>query len=264
MYANIDKVRAAITALGSLSVQNIGSKVSQQYVIRVSDDGKSADFSNTVPSRSASALDKAFGAGRVVAVKTDYVGPKFAKDLAGNVWKLTLLTVFAILVYSAVRFKLEYAIGAVVAILHDALIMITFMVWTRMEFSSMSIAAILTILGYSINDTIVIFDRIREDRTLNPTDSLVTVINKAITETLGRTIITTLTTALAVVALILFTSGDIHYFAIALIVGMISGTYSTIYMASAFIILWNNFKEKRKNTPAKPKIAIAPKAVPAK
>jgi preprotein translocase subunit SecF len=127
-----------------------------------------------------------------------------------------------------------------------------------MEFNTTSIAAILTILGYSINDTIVIFDRIREDRKLDPGAKLSAVIDKSVTETLGRTIITTLTTMLAVFSLYIFTSGSIKDFALALLVGMVSGTYSTVFIATGFVHLWENIKNKRQPKPATGQMVAKP------
>jgi preprotein translocase subunit SecF len=145
----------------------------------------------------------------------------------------------------------------VLAILHDGLIIVAFVVWTRMEFNTTTIAAILTILGYSINDTIVIFDRIRETRRIYPDDTFVNILNRAISETLSRTIITTLTTMLAVAFLYVFTTGSMKDFALCLLVGMTSGVYSTIFIASGFVHLWEIVAAKK----AKKKLA-AP--VPAK
>lgn len=246
VFGSIEQVRKAVETVGSVSVQNVGAADSMQYMIRVRDDGKDSLFSAKIPGLVKQALEGAFGADKVITMRTDYVGAQFSKSLASSSWKLTLFTVLAILAYATIRFKFQYGLGAVLAILHDALIMIGFIVWTRMEFNTTSIAAILTILGYSINDTIVIFDRIREDRRLDPSALLLMVIDKSITETLGRTFITTLTTMLAVLALFLFTSGSIKDFALALLVGMISGTYSTVYIASGFVQLWENVKSSAK------------------
>lgn len=244
-YGSVQEVRAALGKLsGDVSVQSVGGKDSGQYIIRVQDPGEDPDFIKKVPALVAGALNDAFGADRTVTMKSDYVGARFAQGLIGNTWKLTLLTILLIMVYSTIRFKLQFAIGAVLAILHDALIIVGFIVWTRMEFNTSSIAAILTILGYSINDTIVIFDRIREDHRLSPTDSMTTIIDRSMTETLGRTIITTITTMLTVLALYFFTSGNIKDFALALLVGMISGTYSTIFIASGFVSLWDKLSRK--------------------
>lgn len=244
-YGSIKEVREAMSALDSVSVQELGGSATGQYIVRVRDDGSDAEFSKKVPARVKELLNAAFGADRAVTMKTDYVGARFSSDLASNSSWLVAATLLLIMIYSTIRFKIEYAIGAILAIIHDALIMVGFMVWSGMEFSTLSIAALLTILGYSINDTIVIFDRIREDRRLNPTDSITTIIDKSVTETLGRTFITTVTTMLAVLSLVLFTSGGIHDFAVALMVGMVSGTYSTIFIATGFVRLWDRIKAKR-------------------
>jgi len=133
----------------------------------------------------------------------------------------------------------------VLGIMHDCLVIISFVVWTRMEFNTTTIAAILTILGYSINNTIVIFDRMRENRRLYPDDVFVTVLNRSLTETLSRTIITTLTTMLAVLSLFIFTTGSMKAFALALLVGLVSGVYTTTFIATGFVYFWDKEKAKR-------------------
>lgn len=255
VFGSTEAIRKAVSGLGSVSVQSIGADSSMQYLIRISDNGEDKAFSEKMPALIRGALEAAFGASKVVTIKTDYVGARFSKDLADSAWKLTLFTSLAILAYATIRFKMQYAFGAVLAILHDGLIMVGFIVWTRMEFNTTSIAAILTILGYSINDTIVIFDRVREDRKLDPQSKLSSIIDKSITETLSRTFITTITTMLAVFSLYFFTSGSIKDFALALIVGMISGTYSTIFIATGFVQLWENIKSKRQPKPVVAKVA---------
>jgi len=257
-FGSTEAIRKAVSTLGSVSVQSIGADSSMQYLIRISDNGDDKAFSEKMPALIRGVLESAFGASKVVTIKTDYVGARFSKDLADSAWKLTLFTSLAILAYATIRFKMQYGLGAVLAILHDGLIMIGFMVWTRMEFNTTSIAAILTILGYSINDTIVIFDRVREDRKLDPHSKLSAIIDKSITETLSRTFITTVTTMLAVFSLYFFTSGSIKDFALALIVGMISGTYSTVFIATGFVHLWENIKNKRQ-----PKPVVTKQATPA-
>ena len=259
IFGSTEGVRDALASVGASSVQSIGDTDSMQYLVRVRDDGTDKSFSETLPSRIDSSLESVFGAEKVVVMSTDYVGARFSKDLADSSWKLTLFTVLAILVYATIRFKMQYGLGAVLAILHDGIIMVGFIVWTRMEFNTTSIAAILTILGYSINDTIVIFDRIREDRKLDPTAKIGNVLDKSITETLGRTIITTVTTMLAVASLYIFTSGSIKDFALALLVGMVSGTYSTVFIATGFVYLYDKIQKKRQ-----PKGGMAQKAKPAK
>ena len=153
--------------------------------------------------------------------------------------------------YATIRFKWDFALGAVIAIVHDALIMLTFMIWTQMEFTSITLAALLTIIGYSINDTVVIFDRVRENIKSVKCNSMVELLDLSQTENLGRTLITTLTTMLAVSSLYIFASGSIKDFALALLVGMVSGVYSTIFIAGAFVSLtrknWKPSDEEKKS-----------------
>lgn len=244
-YASIETVRSALMPLGEVSVQTINPASLQRYLVRVRDDGKDPQFTTTVSQTIRQLIEDKVGKDRVVVVKTDYVGPRYSQTLGTQSAWLVALTLLLILIYSAIRFKIQYAIGAVLAIMHDALVMVAFIVWTRMEFNTNTIAAILTILGYSINDTIVQFDRVREELKIHPSDKFVDVLDMALTLTLGRSIITTLTTMLAVLALFFFTTGSIKDFSLALLVGMTSGVYSTIFIASAFVLMWENIKAKK-------------------
>jgi preprotein translocase subunit SecF len=256
---DIASVREAMTSLGqTVSVQSLGQPRDRHFMIRIEDKDEEGEAG--VPSEQIiSVLEGYFGSGEVVVLRSDYVGSRFSKNLTDQAGILLGLTLLIILLYASIRFKPQYAIGAVLAIIHDGLIIVAFVVWTRMEFNTTTIAAILTILGYSINDTIVIFDRIRETRRIYPDDTFIDVLNRSLTETLSRTIITTVTTMLAVVSLYIFTSGSMKDFALALLVGMISGVYSTIFIASGFVNLWEVKKHKRE----KRKLA-GPSAAPSK
>ncbi|HOU37555.1 MAG TPA: protein translocase subunit SecF, partial [Treponemataceae bacterium] len=166
-------------------------------------------------------------------------------------------TLVLIMAYATIRFRWDFALGAILAIVHDALMMVAFIVWTQMEFNSLTIAAILTIIGYSINDTVVVFDRIRENMKLHPELSIVEHLDLSQTEVLSRTIITTVTTMLAVLSLFVFTTGDMKAFALALLVGMVSGVYSTIFIAGAFISFVSRFRKDGGRIREK---VVAPKA----
>jgi preprotein translocase subunit SecF len=249
---NIADVRKALTSLGSISVQVLGKPAERKFLIRVDDNGTEQNFVQVTSNRIFTALEQAFGEGQIAIAHTDYVGPRFSQHLTEQAGLLVTLTLLLILIYCGFRFKFDYALGAVLAILHDALMMVAFIVWTRMEFNTNSIAAILTILGFSINDTIVIFDRIRETLKLYPDNDFEQNLNRAITETLSRTFITSLTTMFAVLSLYIFTTGTMKDFALALLVGIISGIYSTIYIASAFVLFW----EKRNSKKAKGKAKV--------
>jgi len=257
-FADTEKVRAAVTGLGDISVQIVKPANLQRFLIRAQDEGKDPAFSKTAPAKITAGLEQTFGAGRVVVMKTDYVGAAYSASLGKTAFILVLATVLVILVYATIRFRFQYGIGAVLATVHDMLIMICFIVWTRMEFNASSIAAILTILGYSINDTIVQFDRVREERRLSPNEPFRDVLNRALTLTLGRTVITTLATMITVLSLFFFTEGSLKDFSLALFVGMVSGTYSTIFIASAFVLAWEDIAAKKKA-----KALAAPAAVPA-
>ncbi|MDR2739398.1 MAG: protein translocase subunit SecF [Treponema sp.] len=251
----IEDVRSALSPLGTVSVQVLGAARERRFMVRMEDS--EIDGGQGIPAEKIiDNLETAFGAGGVAVTRSDYVGSRFSKQLSDQAGVLMGFTLLLILIYASIRFKPQFAIGAVLAIAHDALIIVAFITWTRMEFNTTTIAAILTILGYSINDTIVIFDRIRETRRIYPDEAFVNILDRSLTETLGRTIITTLTTMLAVLSLFIFTTGSMKDFALALLVGMISGVYSTIFVASGFVNLWDVQAKKR----YRKKFAPAPSA----
>jgi len=248
----IETVREALSGLGlAATVQNMGEPQDRHFMIRLDDKrgeeegGSSVGGGISAAERITDILEKHFGSGEVVVLRSDYVGSRFSKDLTDQAGILMGFTLLLILVYASIRFKPQYAIGAVIGIIHDSLVIVAFVVWSRMEFNTTTIAAILTILGYSINNTIVIFDRIRENRRIYPDEVFVNVLNRSLTETLSRSIITTLTTMLAVLSLFIFTSGSMKDFAQALLVGMLSGVYTSIYIAPGFVNFWEKQKSKR-------------------
>jgi preprotein translocase subunit SecF len=240
----IEDVRAALTPLGTVSVQVLGLNSERRFMIRMEDSELGGV--NSVPAEKIiAALEARFGDGGVAVTRSDYVGSRFSKQLTDQAGLLLTLTLLLILIYASFRFKPQFAVGAVLAIAHDALIMVAFITWTRMEFNTTTIAAILTILGYSINDTIVIFDRIRETRRIYPDERFKDILDRSLSETLSRTIITTVTTMLAVLSLYIFTTGSMKDFALALLVGMVSGVYSTVFIASGFTNFWDLTAKKR-------------------
>ena len=242
----IEDVRSSLQTLGTVSVQALGTPPERRFMIRMDDRELGSDGGRGVPSeRIISNLENTFGAGGVVVTRSDYVGQSFARNLIDQAGVLILLTLLLVLVYMAFRFKLQFALGAVIGILYDVIVIVAFVVWSRMEFNTITIAAILTILGYSTNNTIVVFDRIRENRRIFPDDPFVNVLNRSLTATLNRTIITTATTMLAVLSLFIFTTGAMKDFALALLVGMLSGVYTTIFIASGFVNFWETRKVKK-------------------
>lgn len=239
---SVDEVREALAAFEGFSVKALGGNNGASYQVRMpesSGDKSGADLQNAV----LEALDAKFGENTVTIVKTDFIGSSFSKTLASKSLILMIATFVLIWLYAAIRFHWDFALGSIIALVHDSLIMIAFIVWTKMEFTATVLAAILTIVGYSINATVVILDRVRSNLRLAKYDNFKDILDHALSDTLGRSIITTATTLFAVVSLYLFTSGSIKDFALALIVGLVSGCYSSIFISSGFIlVLRKNWK----------------------
>jgi SecD/SecF fusion protein len=169
----------------------------------------------------------------------DRVGPTVGAEIRTKAIYSGLLALFGILVYVAFRYEFSFAVGAVVAIIHDILMTTGWYFLAGREMNATTVAALLTIIGFSINDTIVIFDRIREDLRLGIRGSFREVINKALNQTLSRTIITSGTVFLSTVALYIFGGQVINDFAFTFLVGILTGTYSSIYIASALVLWWH-------------------------
>ncbi len=247
---DIDRVRDSLSSIESVAVKTVGLESENSFQIRVEDDGTNPDISSATQDAINSALVAEFGEDTVAVLKTDFIGAQFSSSLVGQSALLVLGTLALIWLYATIRFKWDFALGAVFAIIHDALIMVTFIVWFGLELNATMIAAILTIIGYSINDTVVVLDRVRENVKVLKIKKFTDVLNISQTEILGRTIITTVTTLLAVFALYFFTDGSMKEFALALIVGMLSGVYSTIFIASSFISFarrnWKPSDEEKK------------------
>jgi len=242
--APIDVVRSALGALETPQIQTIGNPANQEYAIKVKQVGESKTFSTEVEGKVRSALGQRFGEGKVQILQTEYVGPRFSSDLATQALFLTLFALLLIMLYAWFRFKLAYALAAIAATIHDPLFMIGFIGATQMEVSTATVAAVLTIIGYSINDTIVVFDRIRENARLMRETPFPLVIDTSITQSLSRTIITSLTTIIAILAVYIFGSGDVQNFAQNVIIGIVVGTYSSIFIASPVLLELKNLGEK--------------------
>ncbi len=178
--------------------------------------------------------------------QVEIVGPKVGADLREKALMATLYALAGMLVYIAFRFEFVAGVGAVVASFHDALITIGVFSWLDREISLTVIAAILTLIGYSINDTIVVFDRVRENLKLRFKEALPEVVNLSVNQTLSRTIMTSGTTLVAALSLYLLGGPVLNNMALALLVGVIVGTYSSIFVASAIVVAWHNLTERRK------------------
>jgi len=198
--------------------------------------------------------------------QVETVGPKVGSELRTQALNATLLALGGMLVYVWFRFEWIYGVGAVIACLHDTIITVGLFSLFGKEITLTVIAALLTLIGYSMNDTIVIFDRIRENNRLNNRDTLANLINLSVNQTLSRTVMTSGLTFLAVIALFLFGGPVLHGFAFALVVGILIGTYSSVFVASPIVLFWHNFADARKKTApvvaAPPKLAEASRGKP--
>ncbi len=231
---SIDDVRASLSSQ-NVAVKELGDAANRSFQIRAAiskDDDASIE---TLQQAITGSLKGKFGADNIAIVKTDFVGSSFSSS---NAWKsivLAVVTLFAIWFYATIRFHWDFALGAIVALIHDCMIMFAFISWTQVEFSTTSFAAVLTIFGYSINATVVILDRVRENIKLVDTKDFKVILDTSISGTLSRSVITTITTLFASCALLVFTSGSIRDFAQILTVGLISGCYSSMFISSGFI-----------------------------
>jgi preprotein translocase subunit SecF len=184
-------------------------------------------------------------------LKTDTVGPKVGEQLRSKAVLATLYALGGMLAYIAFRFEWIYGLGAVIAVFHDTVITIGLFSLFDKEMSMTVIAALLTLVGYSMNDTIVIFDRIRENLKLSRREPLESVMNKSVNQTLSRTVMTSGLTFLTVIALFIWGGPVLHGFSFALVCGIIVGTYSSVFIASPIVLFWHNYADqRRKSAPA--------------
>jgi preprotein translocase subunit SecF len=233
------KENLASIGLGSSLVQRFGEKKENEYLIRVE---KSVSDLAGLSLQIEETLQKAYGKEGAEIRRTEMVGAKVGKDLRKKGILAIIYALVGILIYITWRFEFIFAVGAITALAHDVMITVGAFSITNKEFTLPIVAAILTIIGYSLNDTIVVYDRIRENRRKMRRDSFAGIINASINETLSRTLLTSLTTLIVVVILFIFGGGVIHNFAFALLVGVLVGTYSSIFVASPIILTWQQRK----------------------
>jgi len=174
--------------------------------------------------------------------RIDYIGPKIGKELVQKAVLSILLACVGILIYLVFRFELGFAVGAVIALFHDTIITLGAISIMDKEFTLAIVAALLTVIGYSVNDTIVIFDRIRENMAKSLQKNFGTIVNEGISQTLSRTILTGVTVFIVLIPLFFLGGSVIHDFAFTLIVGVLIGTYSSIFVASSFVVYWRKRK----------------------
>jgi preprotein translocase subunit SecF len=241
---DISEVRNAMDTIGSKEamVQAFGGE--NEYLIRVE---KASGDLEALSKKIQVSLQEQFKGKPLEIRRVEVVGPKVGKDLKEKAMLAVGLSFLAILIYVAWRFKqVSYGLGGIVALFHDVIVTYGAISIAGIEYSLNVLAVILTIIGFSINDTIVIFDRVREDVKKFRKEDLETNFNTAINETLGRTILTSGTVMMVVLILFFFGGAVIHDFAFALIVGLITGTYSTVYIASPVVLFWEQHISKGK------------------
>jgi len=241
---DISEVRNAMDVIGSKEamVQAFGGE--NEYLIRVE---KASEDLEALSKKIQVSLQEYFKGKPLEIRRVEVVGPKVGKDLKEKALLAVGLSLLAILIYVAWRFKqVSYGLGGIVALFHDVIVTYGAISIAGIEYSLNVMAVILTIIGFSINDTIVIFDRVREDVKKFRKENLETIFNTAINETLGRTVLTSGTVMMVVLILFFFGGPVIHDFAFALIVGLITGTYSTVYVASPVVLFWEKYVTSRR------------------
>ena len=237
--ADLAKVRAAVAGVGGsdVQVQNFGTARDVLIRLPAQKGASSAQQSDAVM-----AALKAADASATLR-RSEYVGPQVGDELAIDGLKALAFVVVGIMVYLALRFEWKFSVAAIIANLHDVIIILGFFAFFQWEFSLPVLAAVLAVLGYSVNESVVIFDRIRENFRRFRKMSSVEIIDNAITSTISRTIITHGSTQLMVLSMLVFGGPSLHYFALALTIGICFGIYSSVFVAAA-IAMWLGIKRE--------------------
>jgi preprotein translocase SecF subunit len=246
-----DKLREPLLQAGvALSEQELQVVVKNVEAFRASKGGILNSFDQLngvtgVSSQILAAIKQQCALGPFTILSAEVVGPKIGKDLERQAILATLYALGGMLVYIAFRFEWIYGVAAVIAVFHDTIITIGLFSIFNKQISLTVVAALLTLVGYSMNDTIVVFDRIRENLRLTRRESLTNIINLSVNQTLSRTILTSGLTFLTALSLFLFGGQVLNSFSFALVVGIIVGTYSSIFIASPILVFWQNFLDSR-------------------
>jgi preprotein translocase subunit SecF len=237
------QVREALQELDlrGVTIQQFGGQANE-FLVRTQESSTSLEGLST---KVQAALEKTYGTGKVETRRTEMVGPQVGKDLRNKGLQALLVAIAGMLVYITFRFEFRFGVGAVIALAHDVLVTLAIFSLFNKEIDLTVVAALLTIIGYSVNDTVVICDRIRENMGKHHKEDIIHLINRSVNETLSRTIMTSGVTLLSVIALYVFGGSVIQNFALAMLIGMVAGVYSTIFIASPVIIYWENFKARK-------------------
>ena len=237
--ADVGKIRNTVAGLGltDVQVQNFGTSRDVMIRLPAQKGVSTAQQSDTVMAALKAANPD------VSLRRTEFVGPQVGDELAQDGLKALAMVVFGIMVYLAFRFEWKYAVAAIIANLHDVIIILGFFAFFQWEFSLAVLAALLAVLGYSVNESVVIFDRIRENFRRYRKMSTEEIINNAITSTISRTIITHGSTEIMVLSMLLFGGPTLFYFALALTIGILFGIYSSVFVAAS-IAMWLGIKRE--------------------
>lgn len=234
----IDKIRDTFEMIG-LQNSIIQSYGSHEVVVRTPETR--ADLKG-LGAKIETSLSSAYPPGSFEIQRVEVVGPKVGKDLTRKALLAIFFSWVGILIYVGFRFEFRYALGGIIALVHDVLVTVSIFCLMNKEFDLNIVAALLTIIGYSINDTIVIFDRIRENARKNIRMELRDVINISVNQTLSRTILTSFTVFVVLIVLFFFGGSVIHNFTFALLIGTVAGVYSTVFIASPIVLLFEKIK----------------------
>jgi len=237
-----DRIRDTLAGMGfaDAEIQHFGGD--REAIIRIKEEASEGDVAGGV----IEALNRANPGNRAEMRREELVGPKVGRELRTKATMAIVYALIGILIYISLRFEFKFAVGAVAALVHDVVITLGMFSLTGREISLPVIAAFLTIVGYSLNDTIVVYDRIRENKRKLYGRSFVDIVNTSLNESLSRTMVTSLTTLLVVVCLFFFGGEVIKDFAFALMVGVVVGTYSSLYVASPLVVEWQVHAEGRR------------------
>ena len=242
---SIPDIRRALETidLGGSVIQDFGKEGDNEYLVRLD---KTPGELGTFGEQIKKAFSDQFGAGSFEVRRIESVGPKIGEDLRFRGIMSVIAATVMMGIYIWLRFELRFGLGAVTALIHDVLVTVGALMLANYEFDLTIIAALLTIVGFSVNDTVVICDRIRENMRKIKREKLETIVNTSINETLSRTILTTGTALMVLLALYLLGGAVIRPFAFALLVGFVSGVYSTIFIAAPIILFWQRQPLKRR------------------
>ncbi len=223
-------------------IQQVGKEEENEYLISTKLASRTENVEESTKELKA-VIQNNFANVEILSIET--VGPAIGDFLKKSAGKLIALSIIIMTLYLAFRFELKYSIGAMVALVHDVVLSVLFCGYVGIEINIPIVAAILTIYGYSVNDTIIIFDRVRENLQIKTKQTFIDVIDKSITQTISRTLLTALTTLFAVFALYMIGGEGLNEFASVLLFGIVIGTYSSMYIASPFVLYWEKLTLKK-------------------